>query len=153
MNMFIRLFFVCFAFSSLFCMWVFFLKKSSLCLFHICMLYVHERPNTTLCFYNVQTSPSFSHTHGFISFMKLFDFFTFQMLSPSLVPHPRVFHSMPLPFATEKVLQDLPTRASPTPASPFPGASSCYRIKHILSPLLQSVRSHGPAHICSLVGG
>lgn len=43
------------------------------------------------------------------------------MLPPILVPPPRVFH--PLLFATERV---------PSPqASPFSGASSLYRTRHI----------------------
>ena len=77
------------------------------------------------------------------------------LLAPLLVPLLRVLHSIPLPFAFERV-------CPPPPTSPFSEASSLYRIRHILShwgQTRQSVLCYiclvalVPALVFSLVGG
>ena len=51
-------------------------------------------------------------------------------------------------------LSPLPLRGCTSPPSPFPGALSLYRIRHIPSEARQgSPLLHGPARVCSLVGG
>jgi hypothetical protein len=91
-----------------------------------------------------------------------FYLFAFQMLPPtSWSPIPKFFTPSLLLFASERVFPyPPPTPTSRLPASPFPGASSFYRIIHIsLTEANKAVfcyicaRGHEAALVCSLVGG
>ena len=64
----------------------------------------------------------------------MFYLFTFDMLLLFPVPPPRVLYLIPLSLSSEKVLLFQPPTLPPHPSiSPFPGSSSLYRIRHILS--------------------
>jgi hypothetical protein len=64
------------------------------------------------------------YDQGNTSFFKLIILFIYiPNVDPLQVPPPRILHLIPLPFASERVPR----------TSHFPGASSLYRIKHIIS--------------------
>ena len=81
------------------------------------------------CNLNVKC-PSWVH----VCLLKIVLFIYIPNVTLFLVPPPRVLH--PLPFASERVLPYpplTPTSSPEPPASLFPGASSLYRIRCILS--------------------
>jgi hypothetical protein len=113
------------------------IKKISSCLFHTCMLYVHERPNTTLCFYNFQTSPSFSHT-----WLHLFN----ELVSFIYIPNVVSFSGLPSqrPSRSPTVLGGSgPLKSDSTNCTPIRGVNMSLAVEQRLSSALPLVALQG----------